>query len=301
MSALFGNVEILLITDPNWLILAPLMEVYYANQDSQIGADISAAAIITAFGSLYIQSRYNTLANNYYNLYKTQRDFYYNNFQTGGEAPLLTQVFTNPLAGNGQSGTSYTPQYLAQAANVAGFDTQGAFSSDWWQFHTNMYNDAPFSYANNPRGYAVSGIGEPEALDKAAIIDDYDTYLYRYEEHRKDVYDERTWEWQNQALNFGVKQASVVESGLAMSFKFLDEADGNLADWFSTQSNGLARQSGYRQSLQSASQQLAASTQLGKALSISPNLGVDRYGAFPRDVQQNLSKRIERGMDYGAT
>jgi hypothetical protein len=162
-----------------------------------------------------------------------------------------------------------------------------------------MYDDAPFSYANNPRGYNVSGIGEPEALDRAAIIDDYATYLFRYEEHRKDVYDERTWEWQNQALNFGVKQASVVESGLAMSFKFLDEAEGNMADWFATQSNGIAKQSAYRQAFSDASSQLAASTQLGKALSVSPNLGVDKYKAFPKDVEQDISKRVQRGMDYG--
>lgn len=295
-ATIAGDIE---ITTAIASITAEMVAEYAATQSEEL---IAAAAISALLGA-YIAIAYTDLAQKYYDMYDAQRQFYYNNFQnnTSGESGLLTQVFVNPLAGNGQSGTSYTPQYLAQAANIAGFDTQGAFSSDWWQFHANMYNDAPFSAANNPRGYSIAGIGEPEALDKAATIADYDTYLFRYEEHRKDVYDERTWEWQNQALNFGIKQANVVESGLATSFKFLDESMGNMSDWFATQSNGLAKYAGYRSSYNRSAEELAASTQQGRALSISTSLGADRPSVrrVPDVYDNNVSRRITQGYMEG--
>ena len=208
----------------------------------------------------------------------------------GGEDVLANQVFNNPLAGNGQPGALlYTPQYLGQVANVESFDEilgGGAFSDDtlfppaspfpngWWNTHANMYNDIAYNYSNDPRGFNTT-VGEPVALDKAATLADYENYLYRYEEHRKDVYDERTWEWQNQSLNFGVKQASIVESGLATSFKFIDVSMNNAADFFGTQANGLLRQKSFRKEFDESTNALAAAAQRGRALAVSTNLGSD--------------------------
>jgi hypothetical protein len=278
MSAIFGNVELLLITDPNWLIQAPLADAYYvagttwfteriATDAINDAADISIAGIVAALLSAGVAFEYQQLAEDYYDIYDRQRQFYYANFQnnSNGELGLLAQTFSIPL---------YTPQYTPQATVVEAFASSGAFSGKWWQDRANMYHDAPFTTSLNAYGN-TSVNGEPESLDLGAIVSDFDTYFYRYEEHRQDVYNERRWEWQNQALNFGVKQASVVESGLATSFKFLDEASENMGDWFATQSNGLSKQSAYRSSLASTSAKLSASSQMGRSLSISTNLGND--------------------------
>jgi len=294
-ATIAGDIE---ITAAIASVTTEMVAEYAATQSEEL----IAASVISALLGAYIAVAYTDLAQKYYEMYDSQRQFYYTNFQNSanGEAGLLTQVFINPLAGNGVSGTFYAPQYLTQAANVSGFDTNGGFSSVWWQDHANTYNDVPFSYANNPRGYSTAGIGEPEALDKAATIDDYDTYMYRYEEHRMDVYNERTWEWQNQALNFGIKQANVVESGLATSFKFLDESMGNMSDWFATQSNGLAKYAGYKSSYNQSAEALAGRAMQGKALSISTNLGVDRRVRHVPDVYDNdISRQITQGYMEG--
>lgn len=237
--------------------------------------DAIAAAAQAAI-SLAVEELYLDLASDYYDLYKTQRDFYYNNFANynngnpiGFEAEYTNQVFDNPLLPQGQSGTLYQPQYVPQNALVSNFAdplSSPNFYKEWWLNHTNMYGDIELNETNgSPIGW------EPDEIDLQATISDFSTYLDRYEEHRKDVYDERTWEWQNQALNFSVKQASVVQSGLATSFGFLDEASGGLADWFATQANGLSTYSSYRKAESGASAALAA--RAGNAKRMATDLG----------------------------
>src|SRR5579872_2263611 len=245
MSAVAGNVEILAdIPFFLWIL-----------------EDIAEALLIQ--NSFDISDDYLSLAKNYYKIYQTQRNFYYNNFQDGGsdtaytERGLLNQVFNNPLQGNGQTGISYVPQYTQQANNAADFSNRRLSNPEWWVNHANMYNDTNFIYGLDAYGANIA-IGSPSDVDNAAKLDDFDTYLYRYEEHRKDVYDERTWEWQNQVLNFAVKQASVVESGLATSFKFLNSATNTMADFFATQANGVSKYAAFRKSYTDVSQQLRA-------------------------------------------
>ena len=208
-------------------------------------ADV-AGALLTVAAEFIIQNKYIQLSENYRDMYGGSWTFYNQQFQINGEALLVDQVFNNPLGGNGEANTPfYTPQYAQQWNNVNVFRAQGAFSRFWWQNHANMYADAPLNFGCDPRGNPIT-VGEPEQLDIYATVDDADSYLYRYEEHRKDVYDERSWEWQNQSLNFAIKQATMVQSGIATSFKYMDEASGNVADWFATQSDGLSQYSQYK-------------------------------------------------------
>jgi len=280
---------------------AALLSIYGLEQ----GFDLVVSLLIAGL-QLTLDAQYSDLSKKYQNVYKTQRDIYNSNFQINGEAVLLNQVFTNPLAGNGQPGTMvYTPQYLGQVQNIENFNEQaggGAFSDDvlfppaspfpngWWGTHARMYNDLPYDYSNDPRGFNTL-VGEPVALDKAATVADFDNYFYRYEEHRKDVYDERTWEWQNQSLNFGVKQASVVESGLATSFKFIDEAEQNMSDWSATQLNGIARKHSFINEFQESTKRLNAATERGRALAISTNLGMGDT------LSQNSDSIMQNGFD----
>lgn len=307
MSAVLGNVEILAILDPGY-ILAPgsaealnLLEIaWYTENTTQDGLDFAAevAFAAAAIANLAIQLKYIDLANDYYDLYDAQRQFYYSNFQNNpnGELGLLNQVFNSPLAGNGQSGTSYNPGYTPQSASVEVFDNTEFGSSQWWSHHTYMYNDTPFTQGFDGYGNVVTN-GQPEFLDRRATTTDFDNYLYRYEEHRKDVYDERTWEWQNQSLNFGVKQANVAQSGIATSFSFLDLATTNMADWFATQANGLSRYSGYRSSLASNGAKLASSALQGRNLAMSTQLGVDiGAGSYRADLYNHSNGNSNNSM-----
>lgn len=231
-----------------------------------------------------VEYKYLSLASDYYDIYKAQRDFYYTNFANynggspiGFEAAFTDQVFDNPLLPQGQSGTLYQPQYIAQNALISNFADPASspnFFKDWWLNHANMYGDIEMNEANFS-GPLMSA-WEPDEVDLQATIDDYSTYLERYEEHRKDVYDERTWEWQNQSLNSSVKQASVVQSGLATSFGFLDEASTGLSDWFSTQSNGLSTYSAYRKAEAGTTAMLAA--RAGNARRMATDFGSEQGG-----------------------
>lgn len=230
---------------------------------------LDAVALVTAIAELYLQTQYIDLANDYFDLYKRQRQFYYDNFQgaTGFEVQFADLAFVTPLLPQGQSGTSYQKQYTQQNALISNFAsplTLDNFYKVWWANHANMYGDVPLT-------------AEPDVLDLQATIDDYSTYLDRYEEHRKDVYDERTWEWQNQSLNLGVKQATVVQSGLATSFAFLDETSTGLADWFATQSNGLSTYSAYRKNEAGTTALLAA--RAGNAKRMAMNITTEQQPA----------------------
>lgn len=293
------------------VVIEPVLDAYLiglsADQIAEGASAGLAAAIIAGIVSLYITVQYQNLANNYYKLYRDQREFYYTNFQTNGEAPLTTQVFDNPLAGNGQAGILYQPEYVNESNVIGGFTVhdfsgnQDFLNGDWWDRHANFYGVRALrnTVYRDAFGGILAGNAEPIGIDIAASIDDGTNYLYRYEEHRKDVYDERTWEWQNQALNFGVKQANVVQSGLATSFKFLDDAAEGMSDFFATQSNGLAMQSGYKNSFNRTGSQLAASSERGSSLGISTNLGSGDYTYGRGSHPMSIGRRITEGPSQG--
>lgn len=277
--------------DPTWIGGAAGWIAYWGSQVvlapynlSVVSADGFALSVMGA-AQLWIQNEYSNLASNYYDLYNDQRQFYYSNFQGGSgfETQFTNQVFFNPLQPNGLAGNVYIPQYADQASVILTQQYNNPnFVADWWKTHANMYGsqqvDGTVAYS---RFYS-----ERDEIDYEALIVDSANYLYRYEDHRADVYNERTWEWQNQALNAGVKQASIAQSGLATSFKFLDEASGSLADVFATQANGLATYSSYRTAEAGTSAGLAANAnnirQIVRNQGIPKNhMSTDLLGSIP--------------------
>ncbi len=242
--------------------------------------DVAATIAVTTL-SLYMQNQYNSLAKKYYNMYDGERQWYYDNFQDGGsdsaytERGLLNYVMTTPLAGNGQFGIGYVPQYAAQRNKVISLASNRVGIDKWWGNHASMYSSPQFTLGYTPTG-SLGSVGEPLSLEYEAIVADNTSYMYRYEEHRRDVYDERTWEWQNQALNFGLKQGNITQTGLATSFKFLDETSMGLSDWMATQANGLMLRDKYRGARYDTTQQLNAAAVRGRGLtSFGQSLGVD--------------------------
>jgi hypothetical protein len=256
----------------------------------------AAAAIIKSqydLGNDYIN-----LAKNYRDIYARHRNFYYSYFQDGGsdlahtERGLLFEVFTNPLLPNNQSGTSYQSQYNPQAQDILQFFGTTIMGQGWWIQHANMASTMPFLLGLDSIGnyFIVPTVpGAPYDVDYAASIADYQTYMFRYEEHRKDVYDERTVEWQNQALNFGVKQASIVESGLGTSFKFIDAANNGLADFYAAQANGIIKNIAFRRGYDKDTDHLRAASRIGANLAISPSLGVDIKPSPFMDEEESMT------------
>lgn len=199
-------------------------------QGAEILTDIVAGAAFAAVEA-YVSSQYIDLANNYYDLYQEQRNFYYNNFQQNGEAPLVTELSAIPF---------YVPDYsgVSGASSIYYFAPELAFQlgnfTPTFTNHLRMFNSADLSPV------------VPSAVALAEIADDWDSYYFRLEEHKRDVYNARRWEQEMDALAYGVKTAANVERGLATSFMYFDEANGQLNSSINSIGNGFFAYQGYR-------------------------------------------------------
>lgn len=198
-----------------------------------------------------IQTAYDTLAKNYYTLYKTQRDFYFNNFQVSGELPFVTEQFGVAFYGPDYGSTNHVgylppsvgflfyPQEANRIASLGSPTTAG-----YWSRYGSRYG----SSQEQAGSYF---------MDLASLVDDWSSYQFRYEEHKRDVLNERRWASQMGALSYGVKEAYNVESGLGTSFQVMDEAQGQLISQDSTIVNGLATYIGNKQARKALKEDLA--------------------------------------------
>lgn len=193
-----------------------------------------------------VNSQYNTLAVNYFNDYQAQRNFYFNNFQLSGEAPFATEQFGVAFYAPDYVGvfnTGYFPPgawYLFNLFLPNRVTALGSTSvAGYWQQYARRYT---------PSGGTVSlEISSTFAMETAEILDDWNSYLNRYEEHKRDVFNERRWANQMGSLSYGVKEAYTVERGLGTAFWTFDEAQGQLISADASIGNGLATFAGYRQ------------------------------------------------------
>jgi hypothetical protein len=211
-----------------------------AFQGLEYVVDLALSIAITA-QLANVQSSYDTLAKNYFILYQTQRNFYFSNFQLSGEAPFATEQFGIPF---------YTPDYV-------GLFNTGYFPPGvWYLFNPEIAIreqafGGPSLYGYWARMAARYGTTQNDGgsveVDFACILDDWNSYQNRYEEHKRDVFNERRWANQQGSLSYGVKEAYTVERGLATSFSIFDEAQGQLISEDDTLMNGLATFAGYRQ------------------------------------------------------
>jgi hypothetical protein len=213
---------------------------------ADIGQIAEAAAELALAGAVTIalgiaQSKYNDIASDYYTLYKIQRDFYFDNFQLSGEAPFATEQFGVPFYVPDYVGTfhaGYLPPgvwnlYYPQALNrISALGTPS--SNGYWKRYGSRYN-------------APQEQGGSYFMDLANTLDDWASYQNRYEEHKRDIFNERRWASQMGSLSYGVKEAYTVERGLGTSFQVFDEAAGQLISEDSTILNGLSTFAGYRQ------------------------------------------------------
>lgn len=206
--------------------------------DISYGIDLSVSSV--AAGVAYalafnVSMNQIGLARDYYDLYKTQRNFYYNTFQNTGEAPLTAEVFGVAF---------YTPDYAGSTP---------ASSLYWYpQFLNTLQAYIPFIISRHNDMFTAPHTTLPSlAVDLAEVNDDWRSYMFRYEEHKRDFLNETRWAQQMDALSYGVKEAANVERGLATSFEGFDKAAGEISGSLNTLGNGLATYTSYNKALDS--------------------------------------------------
>ncbi|MGB6976131.1 MAG: hypothetical protein WBE18_01545 [Gammaproteobacteria bacterium] len=209
-----------------------------AEAAAELGLEV---ALLAALAS--VQSDYNDLATNYFTLYQIQRDFYFSNFQIAGEAPFASEQFGIAFYTPDYTGTFHTGYfppgawYLFNPTLTGRIAALGSVSvAGYWQGYASRYSISSLTLDSSSY-----------AMDLASTNDDWNSYMNRYEEHKRDVFNERRWANQMGSLSYGVKEAYMVERGLATSFEVFDKAQGQLISEESTMANGLATFAGYRQ------------------------------------------------------
>lgn len=184
-------------------------------------------------GSLIQAFKTVAIAQNYYNLYAAQRQFYFNTFQQGVEAPLIS------LLG---SDTPYIENYTARI-NTAYNNNTGPFggsSTDavgWWTRHSGMYGTTP-----DPT------ITEAQ-VDLPRVASDWSNYLFRFEEYWYDVRNDLRWYKRMAVHNIGIKQGSAIVPALHYGLTNLTNQMGDMADQLATYGNGAAKYAGYKRGL----------------------------------------------------
>lgn len=206
-----------------------------------------ATQVIEAVGSVAsgIQSmRILRISQDYYKLYKRQRDFYYDTFQNGVEAPLANEVYSLPY---------YNKNYAGRVGDMYNSVTGpfGGASTDtlgWWTRHANMYGDVP-----DPR------VKELEA-DTARIKSDWTNHQFRFEEHWADLRNDSRWQRRMMLHNVGTKQGTAASSALGGALNFYQDNIQDLGSMLATYGNGVAAYAGYKRGLSDTADDFSTGT-----------------------------------------
>lgn len=195
-----------------------------------------ATQIIEAVGTIvsaYASYKLLQVARDNYDLWKEQREYYYNTFQFGVEAPLALEVFAEPrkmLDYVGQAGTLY-------ATETGPFGGLSGDIGGWWDRHAAMYSVK--------RDSEITEL----APDTSRLQSDWANFLFRFEEHTTDVMNDIRWERRMAVHNIGIKQGTAVSAALATGFNAYESAIGGIGDQFAALANGAAAYSGYRRGM----------------------------------------------------
>jgi len=174
------------------------------------------------------------LADDYYDLYRDQREFYYETFQTGVEAPLANELYSVPY---------YNMDYLARINTLYDPATGplGGASTDalgWLTRHSAAYGTTP-----------SQALLHNLQVDSAAVKTDWANYMARFEEQYFDVTNDRRLKHRIMLHNVGIKQGSAVAASMSGAVAQYSEAIGGLADSLATIGNGAMKYVGYKRGL----------------------------------------------------
>jgi hypothetical protein len=217
-----------------------------ATQAAEAAAGI--AGIINAFKILDLQRKY-------YNLYRQQREFYYDVFQQGVERPLAEETYTE---------LPYEYNYIARL-NELYDSTFGPLASPqtdmqgWWERHAAYY------------GASLDGNMLLELpFELARIKSDWMNYMMRYEEHYYDVVNDRRWQRRFAVHNIGIKQGTAIAAALDNSLAAYTDHLHDFGNQLATYGNGAARYVGYKKGLADTADDFSAMSYSPQAAEPSP-------------------------------
>lgn len=199
---------------------------------TEIATQVAEAA--AGIGSVLASFKLLDLAKDYYRLYDQQRQFYYNTFQAGVEAPLAQEVYldTTPVL-------DYAARvYTAYNNSTGPFGGQSANGRTWWERHAEAYGAAP-----DPR------LAQEYYTDEARVKSDWTNYLFRFEESYYDLRLDIRWRRRIALHNIGIKQGTNVSSSLGDALSGYQSHIADLSSQLATYGNGIARYVGYKRGL----------------------------------------------------
>mgnify|MGYP003584732000 CR=1 FL=1 len=183
------------------------------------------------------------LANDYYKLYKDQRDFYYSTFQQGVEAPLAQEIYNDPLPVLDYVGRIAT----AYNSETGPFGGKSADMLGWWTRHRQAYG--AFQDAN---------LLKESVFDIARIKSDWTNYLSRFEETYYDLRSDVRWRKRIALHNIGIKEGTAVTSAMATSLGQYQDQISDFSSQMATYGNGIAKYVGYKRGLSDTSDDFSA-------------------------------------------
>jgi len=197
----------------------------------EIATQVAEAA--GALGNMFVAFKMLAVSREYYKLYNEQREFYYDVFQYGIEGPLASITFAVPirrLDHTAQAQTAYesaTGPFGGQSGDIGG----------WWERHANMY------------GTVRDDIITALPADTARLQSDWANYLFRFEEHYNETFNDIRFNRRLGIHNIGLKQGSYISASLKASFENYEDMMDMTADSVSATANGASKYSAYRRGL----------------------------------------------------
>lgn len=204
-----------------------------------------AAEAAAGIGGILAGFKLLDLSKDYYRLYDQQRQFYYDTFQRGVEAPLANEVYIDAMPVLNYAGRVSTAYDTATGP----FGGQSTDTRGWWVRHANAY-----SATQDPR------LTRELAVDDIRVKSDWTNYLFRFEEQYYDLRLDIRWKKRIALHNIGLKQGTAVVGALDKS---LSHYQGHISDFGSqlaTYGNGIARWVGYKRGLSDTAMEFDSST-----------------------------------------
>lgn len=179
----------------------------YVEASEKASAAMEMVATINTAAATYIAIRQLSLAEKYYDLAKEARDYWKGTFRPM-EVKAVQEIDATPL---------YTPQYDV---------TAGRFVAQARQQFRKIYDEVGVHARRYCTGMTAA-LMKDAAVAQATALSDTTNLAYRYEDGRKQAFDELRWARRHQMLSLGRDMLTVSKS-------YSDSATnmyGNLRDW----------------------------------------------------------------------
>lgn len=228
------------------------------------GGSRALAVVPSAIAQAVILAANLNTAQNYFNVNKKDFDFFALTYE-GSMAGALTEAIQRPLYESGIFSPQYgTLDYLASTGRGASIGAR-KLDKQWYatrrrvaKYHTGLGRWVDYKFSMGKVNETLNGwnLG------------------FRYEDHRKEVYDEQRHAHRTNILNIGIGVGNSARRGLATAVGQLSEARSQLSSQFGSISTGAAFSKGVddsrsRLASSSTSKMISDSSGVYKSLPVS--------------------------------